>query len=419
MKEPRAELVRVDSQGEAHPIGAVASQRMRARAGAYRILPAPRHLIFMRFTGEDGRRDAEDGAVARLAGEITRPGAMCEILGLLAQTGWKGELNVYDAEHSRSLFFDQGSVVGVETTEPDERLGAVMYRFGGIDEAQFHELNERVREGERVGSTAVACGFVTQEQVFKYLRRQIEDVVHRTLMMSDGTFFFLDGFEDSRLVSRQVISANALLMDGVTRLDEVRYFREKIPTDEHVPVVNPQVKSAVADEFRKTYNAIDGERSIQELGRTTGLGEFATTRDVYALMRTNHVTLSAPRLSGGLTAIVAIANEALRNIYELVDAEGKGSEVREGLSSFASGAGVYDVLFQGAGPLEDGTLRAERTAQNVQLVAAGAPEVTLRQMLHEYVGFGLFCAGAALGPDKEGALKRRVGPAVSRLQPPG
>src|SRR5690606_37067524 len=120
------------------------------------------------------------------------------------------------------------------------------------------------------------------------------------------------------------------LMDGVTRLDEVRYFREKIPTDEHVPVVNTQVKSEVADEFRRTYDAIDGERSIQELGRTTGLGEFATTRDVYALMRTNHVTLSAPRLSGGLTAIVAIANEALKNILELVDAEGKGSEVREG-----------------------------------------------------------------------------------------
>jgi hypothetical protein len=294
-----------------------------------------------------------------------------------------------------------------------------MYRFGGIDESQYEELNQRVNEGERVGSTAVQCGFVTQEQVFKYLRRQIEEVVHRTLMMSDGTFFFLDGFEDSRLVSRQVISANALLMDGVTRLDEVRYFREKIPSDEHVPVVNSQVKADVPEEFLKTYDAIDGERSIQELGRVTGLGEFATTRDIYALMRTNHVTLSPPRLSGGLTAIVAIANEALQRIHEFVDTEGKGSELRDGLSSFASGAGLYDMLFQGAGPLEDGTLRADQVAANVGLVAHGQPELTLRQMLHEYVGFGLFCAGAALGSDMEGELKRRVGPTVSRLQPPG
>jgi hypothetical protein len=149
------------------------------------------------------------------------------------------------------------------------------------------------------------------------------------------------------------------------------------------------------------------------------LGEFATTRDIYALMRTNHVTLSPPRLSGGLTAIVAIANEALQRIHEFVDTEGKGSELRDGLSSFASGAGLYDMLFQGAGPLEDGTLRADQVAANVGLVAHGQPELTLRQMLHEYVGFGLFCAGAALGSDMEGELKRRVGPTVSRLQPPG
>ena len=73
MKDRRSELVRIDVRGEAHPIGNVASQRMRARAGAYRILPAPEHVVFMRYTGEDGRRDAGDGAVVRLSGEVTAP----------------------------------------------------------------------------------------------------------------------------------------------------------------------------------------------------------------------------------------------------------------------------------------------------------------------------------------------------------
>lgn len=55
MKDSRSELVRIDSHGQAHPIGNVASQRMRARTGAYRILPAPNHVVFMRYTGEDGQ----------------------------------------------------------------------------------------------------------------------------------------------------------------------------------------------------------------------------------------------------------------------------------------------------------------------------------------------------------------------------
>jgi hypothetical protein len=126
MREPKTELVRIDARGEAHPIGSVASQRMRSRAGTFRILPAPKHVVFMRFTGEDGRRDASDGAIVRLAGEVTTPGALCDVLALLAQTGWRGELVVEDAEALRSVYFDQGNVVGATTNVEAERIGAVL-----------------------------------------------------------------------------------------------------------------------------------------------------------------------------------------------------------------------------------------------------------------------------------------------------
>src|SRR5512132_2418245 len=121
MKEPRSELVRIDESGVAHPIGNVASQRLRARRGAFRMLPAPSHIVMMRFTGEDGQRDAEDGAIVRLAGEITAPGAVCDIFAMLAQAGWRGELAVLDGDAARSIFFEQGNVVGVQTSVDEER----------------------------------------------------------------------------------------------------------------------------------------------------------------------------------------------------------------------------------------------------------------------------------------------------------
>jgi hypothetical protein len=419
MKEPREELIRIDSRGEAHPIGSVASQRMRVREGAFRLLPAPKHVVLMRYTGEDGKRDECDGAIVRLAGEITTAAAMCEIFGLLGQTGWKGELVVFDEREERSLFFDQGNVVGAETTCEEERLGAVMYRFGGISKEQHEELMEKRAEGQRLGNLAVEAGYVTQQQVFRYLRNQIEEVVHSTLIADDGTFFFLDGFDDSRLVSRQLISANGLLMDAVTRLDEIRYFREKIPSADHVPQLNPGNAEPPPEEFRQTLDVIDGERSIQELGRVTGRGEFFTTRDIYALIRTKHVILTPPRMSGGLSAVVSLTNDALVRIHRFADGEATGAELRQRLASFASGAGVYDLLLRGAGPLEDGSLDADRVAENATLISHGQnTEQVLRQMLYEYVGFGLFSAGSALPADKEKDLKALVGPAVSRLQPP-
>src|SRR3954469_23023255 len=145
MRDGKAELVRIDNRGEAHPIGAIDSQRLRARAGAYRMLPAPAHVVFMRYTGEEGRRDAADGPIVRVAGEVTAPGALCDVLALLAQTGWRGELVVLDGDDARSVFFDQGNVVGALTNVAEERLGSVLYRYGVIDEEQRDRIMELVQ----------------------------------------------------------------------------------------------------------------------------------------------------------------------------------------------------------------------------------------------------------------------------------
>jgi hypothetical protein len=419
MKDGRPELVRIDSRGEAHPIGNVASQRMRAREGAYRMLPAPKHVVFMRYTGEDGRRDAEDGAVVRLSGEVTAPGTLCDILALVAQTGWRGELSVLDGDDTRSIFFEQGNVVGAVTNVDAERLGSVLYRFGVITDEQRSHILSATKAGKRFGEAAIDLGVLKQDQIYSYIARQIEEIVFATMTIGDGTFFFLDGFDESRLVSRHTVSANALLMDGVTRMDELRYFRQKIPSAEHIPF-RVENRGTPATEFQIAYAAIDGKLSVGELGRQTGLGEFDTTKALYALVQSQHVTIHQPRVSGGPTSLVSAANDALRAIFRSAESAGKAAEVRENLASFAVGAGVYDILFRKAGPDETGALEPEAVAANSVVIAGSADQDNvLRQMLHEYVSFALFSAGAALGSGAEGELAKQVAPALAGLRPQG
>jgi Domain of unknown function (DUF4388) len=417
MRDGKSELVRIDSRGEAHPIGAIASQRLRARAGAYRMLPAPGHVVFMRYTGEDGRRDAEDGPIVRLAGEVTAPGTLCDVLALLGQTGWRGELVVLDADDARSVFFDQGNVVGALTNVEGERLGSVLYRYGAIDADAHDRVMALMKTGKRFGEAAIELGVLKQEQIFKYIAKQIDEIVFATLTVSDGTFFFLDDFDEARLVLRHTVSANALLMDGVTRLDEMRYFRQKVPSAEHVPVKN-EGRGEPDDEYRAAHAAIDGKSSIGEIGRASGLGEFDITKQVYGLVQSGHVSIHPPRAAGGPTSLVAAANGALTAIYRAAAQAGRADEVRSGLSSFAVGAGVYDLLFRNAGPDESGALDAEAVAHNSAVVAGGADsDNMLKQLLHEYVAFALFSAGAALGSSAEAELSRQVGPSLASLKP--
>lgn len=419
MREPKAELIRIDARGEAHPIGAVASQRMRSRAGTYRILPAPKHVVFMRFTGEDGLRDPSDGAIVKLAGEITHPGALCDILALIAQTGWRGELVVEDSEAVRSVYFDQGNVVGATTNVEAERIGAVLYRYGAIDDRARERIVELVRGGKRFGQAALELGVLSRDRLYHYIQRQIEEIVFATLMVSDGTFFFLDGFDDSKLISHHTLSANALLMDAVTRVDEQRYFQEKIPSAHHVPV-RLATRKPPPEEFSKVYAAIDDQKSVEEIGRTTGLGEFETTKQIYGLVQSHHVAIHPPRLSGGPTALVSTANGALRLIFKAAIDAGREAELRESLNAFATGAGVYDILFRGAGPNEHGMLDADKVAENAIIVSGGAdPHQILKQMLHEYVAFAHFSIGAMLGSDVEANLAKAVAPMLSALLPQG
>ena len=415
----KADLVRIASTGEVHAIGKVASQRLRARAGVYRTLPSPGHVVFLRYTGEDGRRDVSDGAIVRLAGEITHPGALCDILALVAQTGWRGELVVFEEQSSRSLFIDQGNVLGVITSVDDERLGAVLYRYGVLDPEECAAIGAQLCRGRRFGDIGVNLGILNQEQVYGHIRKQIEEVVCAALAISDGTFYFLEGFDDSRLPTRHALSLNTLLLDGVTRLDEMRYFRQKIPSAEHVPVRTGQGEPT-SDEYVETFGAVDGLRSVEEIGRLTGLGEFATTKKLYALIQAKQVTIHPPKISGGSHALVQLANEALRNIFAAADGCNKGAQVRAGLASFASGAGVYDILFRGAGPNERGELDSGRVADNSLLLAAGSnPTNLLKQILHEYVGFALFCVGGILESEAEAELTRAVTGILTVLRPIG
>jgi hypothetical protein len=271
----------------------------------------------------------------------------------------------------------------------------------------------------RFGEVAVELGFLNRESLYSYISKQIQEVVFATLTVGDGTFFFLDGFDEARLVSHHTLSANALLMDGVTRMDEMRYFRQKIPSAEHV-VVRTAGRGDPPEEFLKVHDAVDGRSTVEELGRVTGLGEFETTRALYGLVQTHHVAIHPPRVSGGPTALVNAANGALRAVFEAAQQHGKAAEMREGLASFAIGAGVYDILFRGAGPDAEGALNPDKVADNAAIVAGGADtENILKQMLHEYVSFALFSVGAALGSDIESQVTKAVTPLLLSLRPAG
>lgn len=417
MGEPKDDLVRIDSQGVMHPIGRAASQRMRRHSGDYRCLPSPDHLVLLRYTGPDGQVDPGDGAIVRLAGEIVGPGIICDVLSLLGQTGWRGVLSVHTDQILRDIFVDAGNVIEVRSTDPEERIGRVLYRYGRISEEDLARVESHREEGRRFGETALMQRAVSEEALYLGGREQVTEVVVNALRVGNGTFFFLDGYEEAARSARHPVSIHKLIMEGVTRMDEMGYFEQKIPTPFHVPVRLPH-GSEPERELAVVLAEVDGRSSVSELGRKTGLGEFETTRRLFALVQSKHVQITSARPSGGPRALVLAANDVLGPAFRRAEGAGKKAELAVSLSSFASGGGpLLGLLLQGAGPDEDGKLGADRVIANLPLVAQGADlEATLARLLLDFVGFAVFSVGAYLGRQGELELQNECESALTSLR---
>ena len=379
----RDDLLRVDGTGTVHPVGRVASQLLRPRVGEWRLLPSPRDLIVARsMSGGD--------AVLKLAGEIRSPGALCDIVALAAQSAWQGELIVLSEAGTRSFYFDRGAVIGASTTVPEERLGETLYRFGVITR---EELDRVVRVSndlkKRLGEAAIELGIVAPEKLFEMMARQVEEVFYAAVHVSDGSFYFFDRFDDKNILRRHNLNAGGLLLEAARRMDEMRFFRDKIPNENYIPVQVPGKKPP--DDLAHVFAQVDGKASVADIGRATGQLEFEITRSLFQLVSSGCVQVVAPRPRGP-EEIVVTYNPALALIHERADQAGKGPELREGLSRFATGGGIYDPLFMGAGPLPDGTFRPNRIAGNIAQLSGDDPDAWLVGLMNDYVGFALFQA---------------------------
>ena len=376
-------------------------------------------MLLLRQTG---------GRVLRLAGEITARGAIGDVVALVAQAGWAGELVVLSVDaaagparwRSRSLFFESGNILGAQTTVPSERIGPLLQRLGHLDERQMEAIEASLQVtpgGRRFGEVAVQLGVVTRERLFEVIGLQVKEIAFAMLMVERGTLYFLEGYEPERVATQHRLGANSLLMESLQRMDETSYFRERIPTDEHVPVPAGGRGEPQAD-LLPFWRACDGKRSVREVARRCSRPTFDVLRALCALAQAGFVRIKGPG-PGGPTELVGMFNDAMGIIFQVAQRASVTSVVRQHLAGFSASLPIYAQLFAGAGPGEDGRVDAERVTENLRALEGEARENVLAERLYPYVAYALFAVGSLVAKEDERLLAEQVAPLIRRLAPAG
>lgn len=400
----------IDRGGNVHARGQSAMLRVQSRAGTFAMLPSPPSIVLMRRTDGD-----DEPRPCLMAGELHAPGVLCDIVAFIGQCGWRGELFVFEGSDWRSIYFDQGHVVGARSTVVRERLGEVLYRHGVLTREDVDRCSDATVTGkQRFGEAAVKANLLGREQLFRLMARQAEEIVFGALLVADGAYSFLQGFDETELSALSQLTVGNLVREGTRRMHEARFFRSRIPSERHVPV---RVEGAVPDvDPLGVFGLIDGARSVADLCRAVGLGEFEVTRAVFQLAAGGHVTIRAPRVPP--REAVALFNQAIALVLRELDALDQGDEVRGQLQGFVASKPAWVSLLSGAGPADDGTLDAARVERN--LGGASDGEQTLRTLLFEYASYALFLARPHLHRNQPSppSYRRRVSLQVGAILEP-
>jgi uncharacterized protein DUF4388 len=406
-------------------LDAEAQRRLAGRPGRFRVVPTTGEIVILqrvadtRSTGQSVSQIAP-GRVT-LAGEVDAVGGLVDVINFILSQQWSGQLAIVDGPSRKTIYFKRGDVRTAASNVAEDRLGAILYRYGVVSEEQLQAAVKATGGAARLGQVLVEQGLMTPHDLYTYVRKQVEEIFFSVLVLRSGAFYFYRTDEDHGPVSQLSLPTKQLLFDGVRRIDELSYFREKLPSPELVLTRrHPQPQAKVEAKEERVLMLVDGARDIATIARMSHLGEFETTKVLYQLVtsgfvepRQEPVVKMAPSRPGDslhdiFGKVIDAFNEVYAKIYAAVGQRGKQQMLLKGLESFFGSVAEFAPLFVGLAMDERGMLNRDQLLANLHMAPTDDKLDYVHRGLNELLFFELFTAGEAVDRREEIELHQRL-----------
>lgn len=254
--------------------------------------------------------------------------SVADLLQWAANGRQTGTIRISRTEVTKMIYIEAGVIVSCTSTDPREFLGHFLVSHGAIGEKTLHDaVIEQERTSELFGQVLIERGKITRETLNTMLRLKAEEAIFDLFTWSAGRFLFIEGELPSHELVPISLDVQGLVLEGMRRLDEWQRIRELIPSPLAVPVaVAPLIGDEAesgdeSDPGRRTVlEAVDDDRSIEEICLHTHSSEFFVFEILFHEARAGRVKIVRPRvverestLAEGLNgdALVELATEHL------------------------------------------------------------------------------------------------------------
>jgi tetratricopeptide (TPR) repeat protein len=226
--------------------------------------------------------------------------ALTDVFQLLDLSRKTGTLSIAPegGRHRPALVrFDRGAVTGAELGTAHDRLGHLLLRAGKVTEAQIQTARraQQIAPGRALGTVLVEQGIVTEDDIRRQLRFQIQEIVFELIQWKDGYFRFEEGPGGSNGNVAVRVSTESLLMEAARRVDEWSTLETKVPHMGVIPVLVGDSPDGPTLDLHPTewevLAEIDGTRPLKAIASALGRSDFDIAKIVFGLASTGVVDI--------------------------------------------------------------------------------------------------------------------------------
>ncbi|MDH3786481.1 MAG: DUF4388 domain-containing protein, partial [Acidobacteriota bacterium] len=207
-----------------------------------------------------------------------------------------GTLQLERAKVRKSICLRDGIIVGCMSDDPPQKLGQFLLARGSIDEQTLSRaLQEQTGKRRPLGEILVEMKAILPDDLTRYLESQAEETIFSLFDWEDAVFRFNNELNDEDVTFAVQLRVDDVLLRGVQRYDEMRRIKDTF----HNPrIVLSQTgtapPTAVLDNkmAMTLFEAIDGERTVDDILLHTHGSEFVVKKFLYELHSAGVVAIS-------------------------------------------------------------------------------------------------------------------------------
>ncbi|MGH7616825.1 MAG: DUF4388 domain-containing protein [Gemmatimonadaceae bacterium] len=207
------------------------------------------------------------------------------------------------------VLFDGGRVVHAAIKSTAVPTEMALLQAARVSEADLERARARQANGRAdrdIVDLLVEIGAITQKELERQLRLQLQNVVFELMSWREGFFSFEERARGELPADMRItVSTESLLMEGARRIDEWSRIADIVPNLSVIPELAPIQEDrdggtggATLDLLPHEWQVltmIDGERDLRGIAASLGRDEFEIAKIAYGLATTGIIWLRAPQ----------------------------------------------------------------------------------------------------------------------------